>query len=317
MDLDRGVLVPHKERGGGVMAYDEVYLVSDKLDVATDEEILAVAATLGVQQWPSGYREFVTALGAGDYTNYVRVLLPSQILTECAPCRDNWATYGAATYEEYLRVLPLDRLVESVILASTVDGDEVVFHPDDPAALYFLDINADTITTIGRTFDEALDWMCGGTRQQETVRVLDATDQFLVRDVRYFEPYADQESVRFGLQPTVAADAVRAHLVDLARDDRIGTLCLNHSYRDDDGVEQEWMQLLVRDFKGIVACYFYPEEQGGTTVVISYDRDWRTARLDSLLAYFHPLATHPLDTRRDPSLPTWDRARREWIDPTL
>ncbi len=297
------------------MAFEDVYRVGDKLDVVAGAEVDAVATRLGTR-FPDGYREFVTTLGVGDYTNYVRVYLPSQVVEEMElpdEVQPLWRTHPAETIERGGDVLPLDRLRTAIVLSSTVDGDSVVFLPDNPDAIYMIDVNSDSIDHIGSNLYQSLDWLTHHSQQNEILRVRDVSGAFVERDVRYFEPYGDRGDIRFGLQET-AATSVRHYLLSVTQEDPADVICLSHRYQDDDGIEREWLQLLVQEFQGYVAAYFHSEAQGGVEVVVTYDIDHQTDKLMRLLAYVDTIATSRGDMTQDPGMPTWDRNTRTWSE---
>lgn len=297
------------------MAFEDVYRVGDKLDVVAVAEVDTVAARLGTR-FPDGYREFVTTLGAGDYTSYARIYLPSQVVEQMeapAELQPLWRTSPAETIETGGDVLPLDRLKTAIVLSSTVDGDSIVFLPDDPDAIYMVDVNNDSIDRIGSNLYQSLDWLVYHCQQNEILRVRDASGAFVERDVRYFEPYGDRGDIRFSLPETLAI-TVRDYLLLVTQEDPAGVICLSHRYQDDDGIEREWLQLLVQEFQGYVAAYFRSQDQGGIEVVVVYDIDHQTDKLTRLLAYFDASATSRGDVRQDPGMPTWDRDARTWIE---
>jgi hypothetical protein len=127
-----------------------VYLVNPQQDRASQGDVRDAERELKTR-FPDGYAEFVTSLGQGLLCSFVRVYLPKRILDEVAEFRSRVQEYFC--WEEGAAVLPKSRVVESVCLADTVNGDEVIFHPDDPARLYLLPHDSETIFQIGSSLD--------------------------------------------------------------------------------------------------------------------------------------------------------------------
>jgi hypothetical protein len=86
------------------VAFETVYLVSKTLDRATPQAVAAAEGALGIH-FPAGYRAYVTALGAGDYNDDIRIMLPDQILATYTEQQQTWMDY-ADLYEGYYAVIP-------------------------------------------------------------------------------------------------------------------------------------------------------------------------------------------------------------------
>ena len=128
-----------------------------ELTLATPEEVEAVEDKLNVR-FPAGYKEYVTTFGRGDYCNYIRVDMPSEILS------------GYAEYQKFLdrnwfwdmgaEVLTKKRAVESIKIGDTIDGDVIIFHPSESDELFVLPRHDDMLHRIGSNLYEAIDWLC-------------------------------------------------------------------------------------------------------------------------------------------------------------
>jgi hypothetical protein len=107
---------------------------------------------------PEGYREFLTALGVGTLTTWVRVQSPRRIEAE----REEWRE-GIAEYwlwdDPSGTGLDQRRATECVRFADTMGGDQLIAHPDDPDALYLLPRHSDHVLQAGRGLGEALTWL--------------------------------------------------------------------------------------------------------------------------------------------------------------
>lgn len=269
--------------------FDDVYLISDKLDVVTEAQVRAAEKALNTR-FPHGYLEYVTMLGAGDLNGQVRVLPPTEIVEKTAEYRDIEADVTASAEEEDgfsrwdlveagLDLLPPERWLSAVLLVDPGDGHRIVFHPDAPDELFFIDRDDQEVYRAGSTLDEALTWFLGTGPWGARTRVLMADGRFVERPVRYFEPDRDREHISFDLKGAVSFREMCAHLIDLALQQPNDTLFVSVPYTDDDGTEGEVLRLFVQEYGGAIWCNDVP------IVRISYDRTRRTASLDQLIAF--------------------------------
>jgi len=271
------------------MAFEDVYLVSEDLEVATEADVRAAEAALHTS-FPLGYSDYVTTLGAGVYNYIVRVALPTQILAEYAGDQAMWAEY-ADMHEDYYDVIPLRRLVETILFATTADGANVVFHPDSPAALYLLE--DEYAYRAGTTLYELLDWIVqsGKAPPKDRAVVLTSSGQFVERDFRYFESYRNRKLVQFGGALESSFDQARDALVALARSNPTGMTCVLHREENPDG-GLEWVQLLVREYAAEVRC-FAPMPEGNqksiSTINLTYDSTRQTEGLKLLFRMLNSL----------------------------
>lgn len=265
------------------MAFEDVYLVSDRLDLVPDDDVVMAQEKLETR-FPDGYREYVTALGEGLYTDFVRVYPPRQILDEIAECRERWA-YFADAYSEGADVLPLNRMMESIIVFDTTNGDEVVFHPDTPNELFALPRNDGRIHRIGRTLQDALAWALesGVLLQDDRTRILTDSGQFVDRAVRYFEPYSGRGRVEFSRFETQSYQDVRDFLIALVQHEVRESLCVSHTHGV--GPYHDWLQIFVKEFRGVVRCNHLAEDHGNASLQVSYDVHAQTESLERIRAY--------------------------------
>ena len=109
---------------------------------------------------PSGYREFITRFGEGTLGVYVRVYPPHQMLTG-----DNNITEWRKRIDEYwfwddgVDILPKAKALECIIVADTMDGDELVFHPSEPDRLYVLPRYDEMAYVAGEGLLAAIEWL--------------------------------------------------------------------------------------------------------------------------------------------------------------
>jgi len=149
------------------MPLADVYLISDKLDVATEAQVRAAETALNTR-FPHGYLDNVTALGPGTLNGQVRVLPPTEIVEKSVEYRDIEAEVTASAdengfsrwdlVEAGLDLLPPERWLSAVMLIDPGDGHRIVFHPDAPDDLFFIPHEDMEVYRAGSTLGEALTW---------------------------------------------------------------------------------------------------------------------------------------------------------------
>jgi len=149
------------------MAFEEVKIVDPyvekgwtpelKLTLASLDEVDAVEAELDVV-FPEGYREFVTTLGLGQYCNFIRIDMPSRILSEYEEHQRSLNEYWF--WDLSKDVLSQERAMESIKIGDTDHGDVIIFHPENNRELFVLPRDDDLLHRIGSNLYEAIDWLC-------------------------------------------------------------------------------------------------------------------------------------------------------------
>ena len=134
-----------------------------------------VAARLGLT-FPDGYAEYVTELGEGLLSGYLRIWSPRKVEAELAGA----SSASSPKISSGIRTVPSLRAAgETVMLGDTMDGDDLVFHPERPDDLFVLPRHDDQVYRVGPGLDAAIDWLCDSG-------VLTRPMPF-----RYFEPHGD------------------------------------------------------------------------------------------------------------------------------
>jgi hypothetical protein len=136
---------------------NDIYIVNPTLKTATSAAVEAAERKLKAK-FPTGYAEFVTQFGEGLYCTYMRVYPPGRIVKENPEFQQRIREYYF--WDKGAKVLAKERALESIRIADTLDGDELIFHPTRPDELFVLPRHADKVFAAGRTFDEALEWLC-------------------------------------------------------------------------------------------------------------------------------------------------------------
>ncbi len=156
------------------MRLDDVHLVTKQLLRSTDAEVSEAEALLETR-FPPGFRKWMTTLGAGVLCGLVRVYRLPDLPLLIVEARARWREYDF--WDEGHDVLPREAVLGSIVVADTLDGDEAVFHPSNPAGLYLLPRHEARIYRIGARFEDALEWLCASGVVSEPVSSF------------YFEPF--------------------------------------------------------------------------------------------------------------------------------
>jgi hypothetical protein len=149
------------------MAFEEVKVIDPyvekgwtaelKLTLATPAEVEDLEANLNVPM-PVGYKEYVTMLGLGNYCYYIRVDMPSEILSGYEEYRDSLREYWF--WEMGKDILTKEKALESIKIGETIDGDAIIFHPSRSDELFVLPRHDDMLHLIGSSLYEAINWLC-------------------------------------------------------------------------------------------------------------------------------------------------------------
>ncbi len=130
------------------------YLGLDR-PTASAEAIASLASAVGVPL-PEGYVTYVTRFGESCDSTFLRVYPPERVLRE----RDEWQiridTYWhwSAAEDGFDR----DEAYESYVLADTLSGDELIWHPAKPGRFYVLPRNLDAVIAREMSFEKLLAW---------------------------------------------------------------------------------------------------------------------------------------------------------------
>jgi hypothetical protein len=128
-----------------------------KLTLATLDEVNALEVKLKVS-FPKGYKEYVTTLGFGDYCSYIRIDMPSKILSGYKKYQQSLDEY--LFWEMGEDILSKEKAIDSIKIGSTIDGDVIIFHPSNSHELFVLPRHDDMLHKIGSNLYEAIDWLC-------------------------------------------------------------------------------------------------------------------------------------------------------------
>jgi hypothetical protein len=145
--------------------FDDVILLSPKIQPIAMEEVEALKQHLGFAL-PSGYREFITHFGEGDYCDLFRIYPPSSIREEYASYRESWKTWYYESrdvkhwfYEGSEHILSEEQLQACIIVGDSFDGDYIVYHPSQPDKLFVLPRHYYKIYTLKADFSDLHIWI--------------------------------------------------------------------------------------------------------------------------------------------------------------
>lgn len=134
-------------------------------DIEIKGKSLVVASTADVQEmetrlwftFPKGYVAFVTTAGEGLLGGFIRIYPPWRITNELSEWRSRIEKYWF--WDAGVKILPKPRALECVVVGDTVNGDEIVLHPNRPGHLFVLPIDSGEIYSAGIDLMSCIDWI--------------------------------------------------------------------------------------------------------------------------------------------------------------
>jgi hypothetical protein len=141
--------------------FENVTVVGGPLVLSPQTEVDAAEAQLGIR-FPFGYREYVTQFGEGVLGgSWLRIYPPRRILAgknNLAEWRQRIDKYWF--WDDGRDVLTKEQALQSVIIGDTLDGDELIVHPDHTDRVYVLPRNSEKIYLAGDGLPAAIEWLC-------------------------------------------------------------------------------------------------------------------------------------------------------------
>jgi hypothetical protein len=137
------------------MKLEDVYIVSRKRRTVTDEELSAMESSLKVQ-FPDDFHQFLKRFGSGEFCGCLYLFDPIAITGGQRMFKE--MTSEGFYYDTAKSALTKSESLESVWVARTLDGDEIVYRSEDPAGFFVLPRHSETIQRLGLSFYEVLDW---------------------------------------------------------------------------------------------------------------------------------------------------------------
>ena len=137
------------------MQLTEVRIVNAASRHPTAAEVLAVEHKFGLSL-PGGYSEFMTTLGAGILSQFIRVYPPAKVESEIEEWRERIAKYWF--WGEGSDLLTQEQALEALVFADTVAGDEFVVHPGGAGRILVLPRHSDQIYIAGGDLWAMVEW---------------------------------------------------------------------------------------------------------------------------------------------------------------
>jgi SMI1 / KNR4 family (SUKH-1) len=111
------------------------------------ETLLEVETSLGFR-FPDDYREFITTFGDGDIMDgAIRAFSPRHILAVgLGETRDRLSEFWF--WDQSPDILNQEKAVQCVPFFDSADGDDILFHPNNPDEWFVLAHEADTVITV-------------------------------------------------------------------------------------------------------------------------------------------------------------------------
>jgi hypothetical protein len=141
------------------MNLDEIQPTSPECFGADAAEVAAAERALGLR-FPTGYADVITRFGQGVLCGYIRVYPPGEIVAgenSHLAWRERIGEYWF--WDEGVDVLSKERALECVLVADTLNGDELVFHPSAPERVFILPRSEEMIYAFDGGLFPALDWL--------------------------------------------------------------------------------------------------------------------------------------------------------------
>jgi hypothetical protein len=132
----------------------DFYLVQDELRLWTDADVEATEAAAG-EQLPSGYGSLLTTLGDGMISGVLRVWSPSEFEDKQRFFRE--VTQAAWFFEEPDETFSREEALESVMVADSLDGDQIIFHPGS-GRLHVLPRDDERTYDVGTEMGDVVAW---------------------------------------------------------------------------------------------------------------------------------------------------------------
>lgn len=143
------------------MNFADVYLESRKLE-RVDQSSLDELEIWLKNHLPAGYREYMSELGVGEFCGLLRVYPPNLVMKSQEGHRQFIEEYYQLFWENQGHILPFEDALNSILFASTIDGDYIVYVPQAEQKLYVLPRHSGKVFWIDGEFTTPLNWVYNG-----------------------------------------------------------------------------------------------------------------------------------------------------------
>jgi hypothetical protein len=141
--------------------FEFITVVGSPLVLSKAEEVTLAETQLGIR-FPTGYKEYVTQFGEGVLGGYyIRIYPPNRILdgeNNVREWRERINQYWF--WDQDKDILTKEQALQSVIIGDTLDGDELIVHPDHPERIYVLPRHTEEIFIAGEGLPATIEWLC-------------------------------------------------------------------------------------------------------------------------------------------------------------
>ncbi len=137
--------------------FENTYLVTEKLATYSEAEVDAAEAQLGTR-FPEDYRDYMTRLGVGEYCGYINVFPPQTLVNNQLGGKPPLAEF-CQSWDGTEFGLNAERLAKANLVATSIDGDWVIFETGTPDAVYVLPRDGRVVVKAGMTLMDALTWL--------------------------------------------------------------------------------------------------------------------------------------------------------------
>lgn len=236
---------------------NDIYQVSKRPVLAADEDVTKAESVLQCR-FPDFYYQYITTLGEGSLATFVRVYMPQRIVKEISDFRKRWKEFFF--WDLGHETLSKDKVMESIIIADTYNGDELIFHPSNHSKLYILPQDDEDIFFAGSHLEEALGWLCQSGKFTAPLTFFD------------FEPFENRKKIDFENNSGISYDEIDSTLKALG--------IFTHISVSPEEEEERCIHYYLQDCGGVVIMI---ETEDETCVWIRHDEGSETESLSHVV----------------------------------
>jgi hypothetical protein len=162
------------------MQFEDIYRVSPKRKDVKEAEINAFEKKWGIKL-PEDFRMVLKELGPGQFSYCLNIFWPQQMSKD----HELYVKTMREAPEYYWKESKLTQkeALNSVHVASSSDGDFIVYHPGSNSGFFILPRHSETIEKLGSKFVKVVDWFANSkTKFKWFCTLKDRCDLYLIRD---------------------------------------------------------------------------------------------------------------------------------------
>ncbi len=220
----------------GPVSLDRLRPVSQYRRLLSSSDVGSAQRSMGMD-FPEGYSTFFQTFGLGLIGGLVRVYSPQRVVRDNPAWRQRVAEYFF--WKEAGTGMSAQRVCQSWCIGDTVQGDELIVHPDDPNRVFVLPRDGEEVHDAGHGLTHALAWTLGSGLLTDPVEFW-TFEPWTPRRRRVATGAASQDAIVAAIQGT-------------------GLVTESHSSADEDGV---FIQQLLPAVGGLASIL-----QDGPTVL--------------------------------------------------